>query len=208
MPPSVHSASLHGSKVQPAATALLLIDVINSFDFPGADDLLEQSRPVFKEIAALRRATRRQRFPVIYANDNFGRWRSQFTEVVDFCRQQAGGALVRTLEPARTDYFVLKPKNSAFFATPLHLLLEQIGVRRLIITGLTAENCVLFTAQDAYLRDYQLAVPQDCVASEKAEYTVDALQQMQRVLKADIRPWRSSLKERHKKDRKTRRNLI
>jgi nicotinamidase-related amidase len=187
----VRGSVLHGNVADHAHTALLLIDVINAFDFPGATRLLPQALLMATEIARLRRAAYAHRIPVIYANDNFGRWRSSFDTLIEYCAKQRGKEIVKKLMPRKTDYFVLKPKNSAFYETTLDLLLAHIGVETLIIAGLLGNNCVLFTAHDAYLRDYKLIVPEDCTASVDPEDNDLALRQMSRVLKADTSPWRS-----------------
>ncbi len=184
------NSELHGNVADHARTALLLIDVINAFDFPGADQLLEQALPMADEIERLRRAARAKKIPVIYANDNFGRWRSSFDTLIDSCAGKRGGAIVKKLAPHKNDYFVLKPKNSAFYTTTLDLVLAHIGVQRLILAGWLGNNCVLFSANDAYMRDYKLSVPQDCVASIDPSDNAVALQQMKKVAKADISPWR------------------
>jgi nicotinamidase-related amidase len=128
--------------------------------------------------------------PVIYANDNFGDWRSDWRTVVARCsrRSSPGAAFARKLAPTGRDYFVLKPANSAFYCTTLEPLLHALGVRTLILAGLTADNCVLFTAHDAYLRQYRVRVPEDCVASQTAGDTRRALEQMRIALKADTKP--------------------
>jgi nicotinamidase-related amidase len=95
-------------------------------------------------------------------------------------------ALARTLKPRQRDFTILKPRHSAFYATPLDLLLHELKCRRLVITGIAADSCVLFTAMDAYLRGYTLWIPADCVAAESPLARDRALEQMARVLKADV----------------------
>jgi nicotinamidase-related amidase len=185
-----HNSELHGNVADHSRTALLLIDVINAFDFPGAEQLLEQALPMADEINRLRRAARAKGIPVIYANDNFGRWRSSFDTLIDYCAGKRGGEIVRKLSPRKDDYFVLKPKNSAFYTTTLDLVLAHIGVKRLIIVGWAGNNCVLFTASEAYMRDYKLVIPEDCTASVEPRDNKIALQLMKKVHKADIAPWR------------------
>ena len=99
-----------------------------------------------------------------------------------------GEAVVRLLQPEAEDYFVLKPKHYGFFSTTLDILLRYLQAQTLIITGLATDICVFFTANDAYMRDFKIVVPSDCVAAEDNGRTEHALQLMQRVLKADIRP--------------------
>ncbi|MGH8726638.1 MAG: isochorismatase family protein [Burkholderiales bacterium] len=148
-------------------TALLLIDFINDLEFPGGDKLLPHALDAAKHTAALKKRARHAGIHAIYANDNFGQWRSDLKQVVAYCSRDnvRGKVMVRAVKPGREGFFVLKPKNSCFFRTPLQVLLDQLGVKKLVLTGLTADICVLFTANDAYLHDYELFVPADCVAS-------------------------------------------
>lgn len=183
----VRSHDLHGSAPDKSKAALLLIDVINDFDFPEADELLRLALPAAKNIAALKRRAKDAGIPVIYVNDNFGRWRSDFKKIVAHCRDESHGKpFVELLLPDEDDYFVLKPKNSGFYSTTLDLLLTHLGAGNLIITGIQGNNCVLFTANDAYERDYKIFVPSDCTASNTEEQNEHALKQMRIVLKADV----------------------
>lgn len=169
--------------------ALVLIDVVNDLDFPKGHKLLEHALPAARRIAALKRRARAARVPTIYVNDNFGRWQSDFRGQIRHCLQDGmpGSPLVQLLLPEPEDYFVLKPKHSGFYSTSLDVLLSHLGVRALILVGFAADICVLYTANDAYMRDYHLVVPSDCVASETREACRGALQQMKQQLRADIR---------------------
>ncbi|HUP94734.1 MAG TPA: isochorismatase family cysteine hydrolase [Burkholderiales bacterium] len=185
MPAKNHD--LHGNVPDTSPVALLLIDVINDLEFEGAEKLLKPAMRAAARIAALAAKARKRRIPVIYANDNFGRWRSDFREVVDHCLQDGvrGQPLVELLEPQRGDYFVLKPKHSAFFSTTLEMLLEYLGAKRVVLTGISGDRCVLLTAADAYLRDLELFVPADCTASISPVENRKALQYIRRVFHAD-----------------------
>jgi nicotinamidase-related amidase len=181
---------LHGNAPDQAPVVLLLIDVINDLEFEGGETLLAHALPMAERLAALKRRLRAASIPAVYVNDNFGRWRSDFRTLLAHCQRDGvrGKPVVERLLPEDDDYFVLKPKHSGFFSTTLDLLLEYLHADTLILTGLTADNCVLFTASDAYLRDFQLVVPPDCVASMEPAYTRQALDHMRRVLKADLTP--------------------
>ena len=181
---------LHGNAPDHANAALLIIDMINDLEFPDGEVLLQPAVAAAENIVRLRKRARVAGIPVIYANDNFGRWRSDFREVIRHCLEDGvrGEALARLLQPEKDDYFVLKPKHSAFFATTLDTLLQYLGVRRLILTGITSDICVLFSANDAYLRDLSAYVPRDCVAAVMPEENEHALSYMERVLKADTTP--------------------
>jgi nicotinamidase-related amidase len=183
------SPDLHGNAPDTSPIALLLIDVINDFEFEGAELLFPNALPAAKPIAALKQTCRRASVPVIYVNDNFGKWRSDFRKLVSHCLDDdtRGRPIVELLKPDDEDYFVLKPKQSGFYSTTLDLLLEHLGAETLILCGFTGDICVLFTAIDAHLRDYRLIVPSDCVISQDNEENATVLKYMQRVLEADVR---------------------
>jgi len=181
---------LHGNAPDNSPIALVLIDVINDLEFPGSEKLLKLALPMARNLARLKKRARAAGVPVIYVNDNFGRWQSDFHKQVQHCLEDGvkGEPIARLLRPGDQDYFVLKPKHSGFFSTQLDILLEHLGTETVILTGVAANICVLFTANEAYMRDYQLIVPRDCVASNTKKENDYALQQMKQILKADIRP--------------------
>jgi nicotinamidase-related amidase len=174
---------LHGSAPDKSKTVLLLIDVINDFDFEEGEQLLRLAVPVGRNIAELKERTQAAGIPSVYVNDNFGRWQSDFKKIVAHCSR--GKEFVEMLLPEDDDYFVLKPKHSGFYSTTLSLLLTHLGAENLILTGIAGNNCVLFTANDAYMRDFKLFIPADCVVSNTEEENKHALKQMETVLKAD-----------------------
>lgn len=187
---SEDSADLHGSAPDKSPVALLLIDLINDLDFTEGDALLEHALPAAKRVAELKQQAKKANVPVIYVNDNFGRWRSDFQAQVEHCSQAGcrGRPIVELLTPEHDDYFVLKPKHSGFFSTTLDTLLDYLSVKLVVMTGVASNICVLFTANDAYMRDLQLVVPRDCVAANTQADNEYAIAQMQNVLKADTRP--------------------
>ena len=186
MPP--RNPDLHGNAPDTSRVALVLVDVINDLEFEGGDRLLPHALPIVRPLAALAARARRAGVPVIYVNDNFGRWRSDFRMLLERCLQRSvrGRPLARRLRPRATDYVVLKTKHSGFYATTLELLLRYLQTTTLILTGLTADRCVLFTASDAFMRDFRLWVPKDCVASLDAAHNRRALDEMARLFDADL----------------------
>jgi len=180
---------LHGNAPDQSEIALVLIDVINDLDFEGGEQLLQNALPAARNIARLKQRAYQAGVPVIYVNDNFGRWRSDFKRIVAHCLRDdvRGRPIAELLSPDRDDYFVLKPKHSGFYSTTLDLLLERLGAHTLVLTGIAGNSCVLFTANDAYMRDYKLVIPADCTASINPAANENALLQMQEVLKADLR---------------------
>jgi nicotinamidase-related amidase len=184
--------SLHGSAPDRSPVALLILDMISDFRFEGGAAIARAALPVARQIARLADRARGVRVPVIFVNDNLGRWRSDFPAIVRHCARadSKGAGLVAVLEPQRQDYGILKPKHSGFYATPLATLLEYLGARTLVLTGASMHQCVLFTANDAYVRDYRLWIPADCVASRTRAQTRLASRYFRSVLGADMRPSR------------------
>jgi nicotinamidase-related amidase len=169
-------------------TALLLIDVINDLAFEGSDPLIAQSALMSARLAALKRRAVAAGVPAIYINDNFGRWRSDFRQTVRHCTSASspGRMMSRRLRPTAKDFFVLKPKHSGFFDTTLDTLLQALRIRRLIVTGVAGNICVLFTANDAYMRELKLYAPADCIASNSLDDNDYALRQIATVLKGNV----------------------
>ncbi|HEX4693449.1 isochorismatase family cysteine hydrolase [Sphingomonas sp.] len=165
-------------------TALLIIDMINPFDFEEGDASRRAAEPVAETLAQLRRAADDAGVPTIYVNDNFGQWHSEKSRLVEHARPSlAGGAI----EPRDQDYFIIKPQFSGFYATNLAVLLPKLGVRRLILTGIATEICVLFTAGDAHMRDYALWVPENGVVPIDEQRGAGALEIMRTVMDAETR---------------------
>jgi len=152
-------------------TTLLLIDTINPFDFDGGRAFARKAIRVARRIAELRERATRAGIPVIYVNDNLGKWRSDVAALVEFCTRPGtpGAPVVEVLRPGPSDYVVLKSTLSGFYQTPLETMLRLGGVKTLIVTGFAADNCVLFTAADAYMRDFRLVVPRDCIGAKTAD---------------------------------------
>jgi nicotinamidase-related amidase len=184
------SPDLHGSAPDDARAALLIIDMINAFDFENARRMLARARAAARAIRALKRRAKAAGIPVVYVNDNFSRWRSDFRMLLKHVMRRGcpGRSIAGLLVPENDDYFVLKPKHSGFQFSALDLLLDHLGARTLILSGVAGDFCVLFTAHDAYMRDYRLVVPRDCIASLAPSDDRYALAHMAKVTKADVRP--------------------
>jgi nicotinamidase-related amidase len=171
-----------------SGTALLLIDVVNDLAFDGSDAIVAQAESMAGPLARLKRRATAAGVPTIYINDNFGQWRSDFRRTVAHCtaRSSPGHRVSRRLRPTTRDYFVLKPKHSGFFDTTLDTLLDTLRIRRVILTGIAGNICVLFTANDAYMREYKIFAPPDCIVSNTAADNDHALRQIKTVLKGDV----------------------
>jgi nicotinamidase-related amidase len=169
-------------------TALLLIDVINDLAFKGSQQLVAQAEPMAMRLAELKRRATAAGVPTIYINDNFGQWRSDFRRTVAHCtaRSSPGRVVSKRLQPTAKDYFVLKPKHSGFYDTTLDTLLEALRIRRLILTGIAGNICVLFTANDAHMRELKIFAPADCIVSNTPADNDYALRQIELVMKGNI----------------------
>ena len=176
----------------PAAghTALLIIDMISCWDFPDAEKLLPGAHAIAGRLAALKTRCMRAGVPAIYVNDNRGRWRSDFPKLVELSLASggAGAEITGALLPEETDYFVLKPKQSAFFATPLELLLAYLKATRLIVTGVASDQCIWATVADAGMRDLEAIVPRECVASQTSARNQRFLRQAEEALRVSTTP--------------------
>jgi nicotinamidase-related amidase len=177
---------LQAITVPASGTALLLIDVINDLAFEGSEALVAQAEPMSRRLATLKRRARAAGVPTIYINDNFGQWRSDFRQTVAHCtsRSSPGRRVSQRLRPTARDYFVLKPRHSGFYDTTL----DTLRIRRVILTGIAGNICVLFTANDAYMRDLKLFAPADCIVSNTPAENDHALRQIATVLKGNVTP--------------------
>jgi nicotinamidase-related amidase len=181
-------SDLHGAAPDQARLALLIVDLISDFRFKAGERMSRLTLPIAHRVKALKARAKAARVPSIYVNDNFGRWRSDFRQLVDHCATSGRGSeIAQLLMPEPDDYFVLKPKQSGFYSTPLDILLKYIGAEKVIITGIASDQCVLFTASDAYLRDLDVMIPPDCIAASTRQQTSFALRYFKTVLKADTR---------------------
>ena len=173
-----------------AHTVLLILDMISDFQFPDGGAVLRSARRIAPKIAALKARASKARIPTVYVNDNLGRWRSDIRALISRCslKDAPGCDVVQQIAPSENDFVLLKPKHSGFYATPLATLLEVAHAKRLILTGLSTHQCVLFTANDAYLREFELVIPSDCVGAPTPGQSRFALRYFSTVLKADVRP--------------------
>lgn len=178
------NSDLHGNVPDQCSVALILIDVINDMEFEDGDSLFENALPAAKKLATLRSRAEEAGVPVIYVNDNFGKWRSDFRQQLGHVLEDGvrGEPIAKLLSPGEEDYLVLKAKHSGFYDTQLDLLLQYLKVRTVIIAGFTTDICVLFTAGDAYLRDLHIIVPPDCSAAVIPSFHESAMEHMKRVL--------------------------
>jgi nicotinamidase-related amidase len=177
-----------GKRYSGTLAALLLIDVINHFEFPDGPKILRRARSIARNLVRLKQRARAAGIPVIYINDNFGDWKSDAAKLVAYClRSDARGRdFVEKIRPDAEDYFVLKPMHSAFYQTPLDVLLRHLEVSSLIFTGLTTNSCVLCSVHDADMRDYQIMVAADCCAARTEREHSQALEHIRAMAHAKV----------------------
>ncbi|MET0754222.1 MAG: cysteine hydrolase [Pyrinomonadaceae bacterium] len=181
---------LHGNAPDSSNVALLLIDVISDFEFEDGEKIFRYALPMARKIAELKERAKKHKIPCIYVNDNFGKWQSDFKKLLEHALDQScrGAEIAELLKPDEDDYFVLKPKHSGFYSTTLDILLNYLQSQTLIIAGIATNICVLYTANDAYMRDFDLIIPSDCVAANEESENRDMLKYIEKYLKADVRP--------------------
>ncbi len=170
--------------------ALLIIDMIADFTEDTRSNLANDAKRVAAAIIGLRERMDALDAPVIYVNDHFGEWHSDRAKLVEKAKANRPGPL-RDIAPRASDYFIIKPQFSGFYSTNLPVLLPKLGISRLILTGVSTDMCVLFTAADAHMRDYRLWVPEDATASINAQRSRAALGIMRDGFDADSRPARA-----------------
>ena len=176
------------TRPSPVPVALLIIDVLTTFDFPDGDAILKGALQLRDSLVKLKVRVREAGIPVLYVNDNFGDWRSEKEVLMGRCMEAKGGDFVRPLLPDSEDYFVLKPMHSAFYMTPLEVLLQHLQVETLILTGMTSNSCLTVTAHDANMRGFEIYIPEDCSCARNAKEHIQALTQLEAMAAADVRP--------------------
>jgi isochorismate hydrolase len=179
---------MHGLQPDRARAALLIIDMISDYEFPQSKPVERAARRIAPRIAELKKRARSAGLACVYVNDNPGRWRSDSHALIEHCLapKRRGADIVQQLLPDPTDYFILKPRHSAFYATPLEVLLKHWGTETLVITGVSSHQCILFTANDAHVRNMKLVIPSDCVAGPSVRDSRFALHYFRSVLGAHV----------------------
>jgi nicotinamidase-related amidase len=168
------------------ATALVVVDMLNAYDHPEADRLAEQVEKALPAITALLERARGEELPVIYVNDNYDDWSTSAEELAERAMKGAHPQLVEPVLPAAGEAFVIKARHSIFYETPLEYLLDRRGIVRLILAGQVTEQCILYSALDAHVRHFKVAVPTDAVAAIYDHFAEPALGMMERNLSAEL----------------------
>jgi nicotinamidase-related amidase len=167
-------------------TALVVVDMLNPYDHEDADALAENVWSVVEPIATLVDRARRANVDVVYVNDNYGDWNSSAEELTEQALQGRYPELVRPVLPPPHAYFVIKPRHTIFYQTPLDYLLERERIGRIVLTGQVTEQCILYSALDGYVRHLHVAVPPDAVAHIHRNLADAALGMMERNMRVEI----------------------
>ncbi|MDX6625477.1 MAG: hypothetical protein QOE56_466 [Solirubrobacterales bacterium] len=177
-----------GRNSQQNGTALVVVDMLNPYDHPEAAQLAEHVAEALPGIEMLLDRAKEEEVPIVYVNDNYGDWNSSAEELAEKAKQGAHPELVEPVLPGSDRHsFVIKARHSIFYGTPLEYLLEQMEVGRLVLCGQVTEQCILYSALDAYVRHFELAIPTDAVAAIYDHLAEAALEMMERNLSAELR---------------------
>lgn len=169
-------------------SAVIFIDIINDFDFERGEQLLNHTKQILPHLKKLKSFAKKNNIPVIYVNDHYGLWQANYHRIIDHCKNDSNREIIEEMKPGQDDYFFIKPKHSAFFQTPLQALLLELGKKNLILAGIAGDICILFTAKDAYMYEYALQVPENCIASNEKQGNEYALYLMRSVMDANTEP--------------------
>jgi nicotinamidase-related amidase len=167
-------------------SALLLVDMLNPYEHRDADALAESVGKVVPAIARLADRARESGALLVYVNDNYGDWNSSAGELAKRALEGRRPELVEPILPRGEESFVIKARHSVFYATPLEYLLELEGIGRIVLSGQVTEQCILYSALDAYVRHFRVAVPKDGVAHIHPHLADAALEMMSRNMDAEI----------------------
>lgn len=172
-----------------ADTAVLVIDMLNAYRHPDAEQLMDSVADILEPLADLiHRGRDREDVDVVYVNDNYGDFTGDWDDIVRAALDGARPDLVKPILPTADCLRLTKVRHSAFYATQLDYLLQQLKPARLVITGQVTEQCVLYTALDAYVRHHDVVVPPDAVAHIDAGLGEAALEMMRRNMRAELIP--------------------
>jgi nicotinamidase-related amidase len=185
--PSVWRARAPGYVGSMADTALVVVDMLNTYEHEDADKLTRSVREVLPNIADLiERATDDDDLEVVYVNDLYGHWNAGRAELFERVLEGGYRDLVEPIAPAEDALFVVKARHSIFYETPLEYMLRQQGVEKLVLVGQVTEQCILYSALDAYIRHMEVVVPRDAVAHIHEDLAEAALRMMEVNMRAEV----------------------
>lgn len=168
-------------------TAVVVVDMLNTYRHEDAELLAPNAAAIIDPLVGLiDGARKRDDVDLIYVNDNYGDFTAQFSDIVAAALAGEHPDLVRPIAPADGCLLLTKVRHSVFYATALDYLLGRLGTRRVILAGQVTEQCILYSALDAYVRHFDVVIPSDAVAHIDAGLGEAALQMMGRNMSAQI----------------------
>ncbi|HEX8753474.1 MAG TPA: isochorismatase family cysteine hydrolase [Solirubrobacterales bacterium] len=174
------------SRGEAGGTALVVVDMLNSYEHPEADRLAPRVEAALPGIRRLLDRAAEAEVPVVYVNDNYGDWNSSADELAENAMSGAHPELVEPILPREGASFVIKARHSVFYETPLEYLLDLMGVSRLVLAGQVTEQCIFYSALDGHVRHFRSAIPTDAVAAIYDHLAEAALEMMERNLSAEL----------------------
>jgi nicotinamidase-related amidase len=160
--------------------------MLNPYDHPDADRLAERVADALPGVETLLRRAGEAEIPVVYVNDNYGDWNSSSEELARRAIEGAHPELVEPVLPEEGQSFVVKARHSTFYETPLEYLLDQMGAGRIVFAGQVTEQCILYSALDAYVRHFDVVIPTDAVAAIYDDLGEASLRMMERNMGAEL----------------------
>jgi nicotinamidase-related amidase len=170
----------------PKKTALIVVDMINSYDHPDGEKLAESVKESLPQMVDLLKRADDEGVEVIYVNDNFGAWNSQREELVEAALDSEYKDLIEPIRPEKDTAFVVKLRHSIFFETPLSFLLAENDIERVVLVGQATEQCILYSALDAYIRHFEVVIPRDAVAHIHEHLAEAAFEMMELNMNAEV----------------------
>jgi nicotinamidase-related amidase len=168
-------------------TALIVVDMLNAYEHDDADALKRSVREVLPTIADLvERADGHDDVDLVYVNDVYGHWNAGRAELVERVLASPARDLVEPIVPPENAIFIVKARHSIFYQTPVEYMLRQEGVRKIILVGQVTEQCILYSALDAYIRHMEVVVPRDAVAHIHPDLADAALRMMEVNMRAEV----------------------
>ena len=171
-----------------AATAVIVVDMLNHYEHDDADLLIDDVTRILPSLERLIGQARARRIGTIYVNDNHGDWSAGRPELVKRALAGAAPHLIEPIVPAPELPFVVKRRHSIFYETLLDYLLREREFDQIILAGQVTEQCILYSALDAYLRHFEVIVARDCVAHIHQDLAEAALRMMERNMHAQVTP--------------------
>ncbi len=173
---------------QAQRSALVVVDMQNPYDHEDAEPLTRSVEQVIEPLTALIARARKEDVEIVYVNDNYGDWNSSQEQLADAAMQGARPDLVEPVLPPDEASFVIKARHSIFYGTPLEYLLSEKGVDHVVLAGQVTEQCILYSALDAYVRRLKVSVPRDGVAHIHEHLAHAALEMMEGNMSAELAP--------------------